>query len=65
MTGPVHWTVLAVGAIGAALVIADPWAHRFGVLPYLFLLACLLLYLLLHGRHRRGSGPHHPSVDEE
>ena len=26
-------------------------AHVFGILPYLFVLACPLFHLLLHGRH--------------
>ena len=59
-------TVIATG--GFLLVIAfflttEHRAHLFGVLPFLFLLACPLLHVFAHGGHgahgeREGHGDH-------
>jgi membrane protein implicated in regulation of membrane protease activity len=65
VTHRVHWAVWAVGAIGVALLIADPWAHALGVLPYLILLACPLVYFFMHGRHRHDSGHQQGAAEEE
>ena len=45
---------LILGAFLAVLgffLVTEHRAHVFGVLPYLFLLACPLFHLLLHRRH--------------
>lgn len=50
------WILTAcLAALAAVLLLIDHWAHVFGVLPYLLLLACPLMHLL-HGGHRS-----HPS----
>ena len=38
-------------AILGFFLLTEHRAHLFGALPYVFLLACPLLHLLLHGRH--------------
>jgi hypothetical protein len=50
------WLLTAcVGAVAVALLVIDHWAHLFGVLPYVLLLACPLMHLLHrgHGSHSR------------
>jgi hypothetical protein len=56
-------TSAGVAAIGFALVAAfyvlrEHWGHALGLLPYLVLLACPLMHLLMphHHRHHRDSG---------
>jgi hypothetical protein len=57
------WFLTAcLGVLGAVLLVIDHWAHVFGVLPYVLLLACPLMHLLHrgHGSHsppQRGAGP--------
>ena len=41
-------------AVGLAWAYVEHRVHLFGVLPYLFLLACPLMHLFMH--HGRGSG---------
>ena len=53
-----------VGLTGFLLIAAfflrtEHRAHLFGALPFLFLLACPLLHLFMHGGHRG-----HDSTDE-
>ena len=43
--------VCAFIAILGFFLLTEHRAHLFGALPYLFLLACPLIHLLLHGRH--------------
>jgi hypothetical protein len=52
---PVAWIVWVVAGVGAALLVIDHWAHVFGVLPYLILLACPLMHLFMHRGHRHGT----------
>jgi hypothetical protein len=55
--GPAHsysWLVWALAGIGAALLVIDHWAHIFGVLPYLILLACPLIHFFMHRGHGGG-----------
>lgn len=42
-------------------LVTEHTAHLFGALPYVLLLACLLMHLFMHGGHGHGSGP----TDEE
>ena len=62
-TKPAWWhTRTGVAVIGLALVAAfyalrKHWGHALGALPYLLLLACPLMHLLMH----RGHGRHHGS----
>ncbi len=55
-------------AVAGFFLLTEHRAHVFGALPYLLLLACPLLHLLLHGRHgshesddRLGEKQDHPS----
>lgn len=41
----------AILAILGFFLLTEHRAHLFGALPYVFLLACPLLHLFLHGRH--------------
>jgi len=50
------WIVWALAAIGLALLVIDHWAHVFGVLPFLILLACPLMHFFMHRGH--GDGHH-------
>jgi hypothetical protein len=60
-TRPAWWrTPSGIALIGFALVAAfyllrEHWGHALGTLPYLLLLACPLMHLLMH----RGHGQHH------
>ena len=48
---------IALAVAGFSLLTEHP-AHVFGVLPYLFILACPLMHLFMHrGPHRHGD--HH------
>ncbi len=50
-------------AIAGFFLVTEHTAHVFGVLPYLLLLACPLLHLLLHrGRHGRGQHAEHDDL---
>jgi hypothetical protein len=46
------WTVAAVGV---ALLAIDHWAHFLGVVPYLVLLACPVMHIIMHRGDRHGS----------
>ena len=46
--------LLVLLAVGLAWAYVEHRVHLFGVLPYLFLLACPLMHLFMH--HGRGSG---------
>jgi hypothetical protein len=48
--------LVVVGLIGLFLF-SDYRPHRFGILPYLLLLACPLMHFFMHGRHG-GHGKH-------
>jgi hypothetical protein len=43
--------------IAAFFLLTEHWAHTYGVLPFLLLLACPLLHMFMHGGHR-GHGGH-------
>jgi hypothetical protein len=50
------FVLLAFLAIAAFFLITEHWAHLLGALPYVFVLLCPILHLLMHGGH--GSGHH-------
>jgi hypothetical protein len=52
----VRWAVVGFLTIAAFLLLTEHRAHFFGVLPWLFLLACPFLHLFMHGRHGSGHG---------
>lgn len=45
-------------AIALFFLLSEHRAHAFGILPYLFLLACPLMHLFMH-REGRGHEGHH------
>jgi len=51
------WVFAAFVAVGAFFLIAEHRAHVLPFLPWLFLAACPLLHMFMHGGHR-GSGGH-------
>jgi len=64
---PTGLVLLAFLAIAAFFLFTEHRAHFFGILPYLLLLACPLLHLLMHGRHGghgggRGDQPDRPET---
>jgi len=52
--------VVGFALIVAFYVLREHYAHVFGVLPYLLLLACPLMHLFMH----RGHGGHGEAGDE-
>lgn len=57
----VHWGVWCLFGLALMLLAIDHWAHIFGVLPYLVLLACPLMHLFMHGKH----GQQHHQHDQD
>jgi len=58
----VAWICVAFLVIAGFFVITEQRAPNFGWLVYLLLLACPVIHMLSHGRHRRsrgGGGPEH------
>ena len=49
------FAVLCVAVIAAVFAAIDHWRHVVGAWPLLFLMACPLLHVLMHGSH----GKHH------
>lgn len=45
------WVVWTLAGIGAALLVIDHWAHVFGLLPYVILLACPIMHFFMHRGH--------------
>ena len=43
-------------AVAAFFLLTEHTAHVFGVLPWLFLLACPLMHVFMHGGHGGHSG---------
>jgi len=43
--------------VGGIVLWTEHFAHALGVLPYLLILACPLMHVLMHGRHG-GHGGH-------
>lgn len=52
------WVLAGVFAVGLALAVADHWAHIFGILPYLILLACPLMHVFMHRGHGHAGHDH-------
>ena len=53
--------LLVFGAFAACFLLSEHRAHFFGALPFLLLLACLLMHILMHrghGGHGGGHGDH-------
>ena len=60
-----RWAILCLYATAASLalfLLVQHWVHVPLVLPWLILLACPVMHLLMHrGHHHRGHGPGTPS----
>ncbi|MDO8912587.1 MAG: DUF2933 domain-containing protein [Phenylobacterium sp.] len=52
--------IAAFGAALAYLFFGEHRVHLLGYLPFLFLLACPLLHMTMHGRHEGHGGHGHP-----
>lgn len=48
--------ILSVAALSVILLVIDHWAHVFGYLPYLLLLACPLMHLFMMRHDHDGHG---------
>lgn len=48
-------TVIGLALVGIFYVLREHYGHVLGVLPYLVLLACPLMHLLMHRGHRHGG----------
>ena len=46
-----NWVLIGFLAIAAFFLIAEHRAHILGILPWLLLLACVVLHLFMHGGH--------------
>lgn len=62
-----NWILIAFLAIAAFFLFTEHRAHLLGALPFLLLLACLLMHLFMHHGHGDGgqhSHHHGPSEGE-
>jgi len=50
----VNWILIGFLAIAAFFLFSEHRAHLLGVLPFLLLLACPLMHLLMHHGHGKG-----------
>ena len=50
-----QWAFIGFAIVAGFFLVTEHRAHLFGILPYLFLLACPLMHLFHHGGH----GHHH------
>ena len=64
MPAPPFWRsryaigLLVFGAIAAYFLLGEHRAHFVGALPFLFLLACPLMHVFMHGDHGGHGGGH-------
>lgn len=58
---PISLVYVVLGGAALLFLLIDHWAHIFGILPYLLILACPLMHLLMH----RGHGGHGKGRDNE
>ncbi|TXH86947.1 MAG: DUF2933 domain-containing protein [Rhodoferax sp.] len=69
-TPPGFWSsryavgLIVLGGIAAYFLLTEHLAHVVGALPYLFLLACPLMHVFMHGGHG-GHGHHHRGPDAD
>lgn len=52
--------LLVLAGVAAFLLLEEHQAHVLGALPYLLLLACPLMHLLMHHGHNHGRNPANP-----
>jgi hypothetical protein len=55
---PSGWALLGFLAIAAFFLISEHRAHVLGALPYVLLLLCPILHLLMHRGHGGGHAGH-------
>lgn len=55
---------VALAVVGFYLV-TEHRAHLLGVVPYLFLLACPLMHVFMHGHHGAHGSSRHSEADDE
>ncbi|MCL6526353.1 MAG: DUF2933 domain-containing protein [Thermaceae bacterium] len=60
---PQTWVLLGFLAVAGFFLITEHRAHLFGALPYLLLLACLLMHAFMHSQ--QGHGGHASVQDDE
>ncbi len=64
MGAPLFWRsryaigLLVFGAIATYFLLSEHRAHFVGALPFLFLLACPLMHVFMHGGHGGHGGGH-------
>lgn len=56
---------LAFAAMAVVLIWQDHREHILGLIPYLFLLACPLMHLFMHGGHGSHSHLHQARREDE
>ena len=59
----VNWIIWCFVAIAGFFLITEHWAHLFGILPFLLLLACPLMHLFMHHGHGGHGGHSNDSTD--
>jgi hypothetical protein len=47
------WALVAL--LAGVLILTGHGPHVIGYLPFLFLFACPLMHMLMHGKHRHGA----------
>lgn len=64
---PAGLALLVAVVVGGFYLVTEHTAHLFGVLPYLFLLACPLMHVFMHRGHGHHGHRHaqHGSDDEQ
>jgi hypothetical protein len=61
---PLWLACIAFLGIGSFYLLTEHRAHTLGALPYVLLLLCPALHLLMHGRHgQHGHGEHREPED--
>ena len=61
-----RWWIALLGFLAIAVTMnwEEHRAHILGVLPYLFLLACPLMHLFMHGSHKHGGGQENSNLGQ-
>ncbi|PNG46664.1 MULTISPECIES: DUF2933 domain-containing protein [unclassified Variovorax] len=62
---PAGLGLLVAAAVGGFYLVTEHTAHLFGVLPYLFVLACPLMHLFMHRGHGHGHRHGPPGSDDD
>ena len=65
LLGRQGWVLLGFLVIGGFFLATEHRAHLFGVLPFLFLLACPFLHMFSHGHHGSDRHRHDPEKKDQ